>query len=83
MLIRICFNNEESLEFLDRKIDFYEAGDHFPPLIVCSEETMLMLSKYIDRFPKLKDIEEYKDADYYICKIVIDNTLPFGEIDLR
>jgi hypothetical protein len=83
MIIKVDFNNEETLTQLDRRIELYEAGNHFPPRLFCSQETMFKLSKYKDRFPKLKDIDEYKDADYYISKIVVDNTLPFREIELR
>ena len=82
MIIKVDFNNEETLTQLDRKIDFYEAGDHFSPILICSQETKYMLSNYKDRFPKLKDIEKHKDADYYICSVVVDSTLPFGEIEL-
>ena len=84
MIIKIDFNNEETLKQLDRKINFYDAGNHYPPKLYCSQSTMLMLGKYKDRFPKIKDMKEYQGMMmYYICEIVIDNNYSFGEIEIR
>ena len=83
MIINVDFNNEETLKQLDRKIDLYTAGDHFPPKLFCSQYTMFELSKYKDRFPKIKDMKEYQGMDmYYICNIVVDNNYSFGEIEI-
>ena len=84
MVIKVDFNNEETLKQLDRKIDSYDAGNHYPPRLFCSQATMFMLSKFKDRFPKLKDKKEYQTSDtYYICSIVVDNNYSFGEIEIR
>ena len=84
MIIKVDFNNEKTLKQLDQKIDFYDAGNHYPPTLYCSQTTMLMLNKHKDRFPKLKDKKEYQVSDmYYICSIVVDNNYSFGEIEIR
>ena len=83
MIAKVDFKDEETLQQLDRNIDSYEASNHYPPRLFCSQETMLELSKHKCRFPMMKNIDRYKDADYYICKIVVDDTLLFGEIDLK
>ena len=82
MIIKVDFNDEETLQKLDRKIDIYDACNHYPPTLLCSQETMLELSKHKCRFPMIKDLEEYKDADYYICKIVVDDNYAFGDIEV-
>jgi hypothetical protein len=83
--MKIHIRTEQDLKRLDNKIDFDEAADHFAPYLVCSEETKKMLDKYKEnRFPKLEDLEEYKDPDmYYISTVRIDNTLPFGEVEVK
>lgn len=83
MIIKVDFNDEESLQKLDRTIDLYEASNHYPPRLLCSQETMFMLNKYKDRFPKIKNMKEYQGMDmYYICKIVVDNNYSFGDIEI-
>ena len=84
MLLKVDFNDEETLQQLDRAIDSYAAGNHFSPKLFCSQITMFELSKHKCRFPKLNDNKEYQEiTTYYICDIVVDNNYSFGEIDLR
>ena len=82
--MKLHINTEQDLAQLDRQIDFYKAGNHYPPYLVCSEDTKQFLYKHKEnRFPMIKDIEEYQGLDmYYICKIIVDNNLPFGEVEL-
>ena len=81
--MRMHIETEEDLNKLDGSLDLYEASNHYPPYIVCSEETKQMLNKYKDRFPLIKDKKEYQGLDiYYFVKIKVDNTLPFGEIEI-
>lgn len=82
--MRMHIETEEDLNKLDGSLDLYEASNHYPPYIVCSEETKQMLNKYKDRFPLIKDIKEYQGLDmYYFVKIKVDNDLPFGEVEIR
>lgn len=82
--MKLHINTEQDLAQLDRQIDSYDVGNHYPPYIICSEDTKQFLYKHKDRFSMIKDIEEYQGLDmYYICKIIVDNTLPFGEIEIR
>lgn len=81
--MRIHIETENDLTNLDRRLDSYESSNHYPPYIVCSEETKQMLNKYKDRFPLIKDIKEYQGLDmYYFVKIKVDNTLQFGDIEI-
>ena len=81
--MRIHIETENDLTNLDRRLDSYEASNHYSPYIVCSEETKKMLNKYKDRFPLIKDIKEYQGLDmYYFVKILVDNSLPFGDIEI-
>ena len=83
MIVKVDFNDEETLQKLDRKIDLYEVGNHYPPRLLCSQETMFELSKYQDRFQMIENMKEYQGMDmYYICKIVVDNNYSFGEIEI-
>jgi hypothetical protein len=83
--MKIHINTEEDLELLDRKINMYDAYNHIRPYLICSEETKQFLYKYKEsRFPKMKDVEWYNEADmYYICQVIVDNSLPFGEIEIK
>lgn len=84
--MKLHINTEQDLVQLDRQIDSYDALNHYHPFLICSEETKhILLDKYKkNRFPMIKDLERYQEPDmYYICKVIIDNTLPFGEIEIR
>ena len=81
--MNLHIETENDLDKLDRSLDSYEATSHYPPYIVCSKETKQMLNKYKDRFPLIKDVKEYQGLDmYYFVKIKVDNSLPFGDIEI-
>lgn len=78
--MNVYIKNEQDLKLLDNKIDSYEASNHFPPYIICSEETKKMLKEYDKHV--LPDDFICPDC-YYISMILINNALPFGEIEIR
>ena len=82
MIIHI--ESKDDLELLDVVIDLFDAGDHHPPYLICSEETSEMLIKYNEeRFAHIQDLKICQESDYYICNIEIDNTFQFGEVEVR
>lgn len=74
--MKIHISIEQDLAQLNKQIDLYDAGNHYPPRLYCSEETKLMLDKYRHDESVILDT-------YYICHVIIDNNIPFGDVEIK
>lgn len=74
-----------NLDYLNNEIEKFENNNQYSPIILTSIDTIRNFPDYNERNFKFKN--QFDDYDYinmYMgCKIFIDNTLKFGEIELR
>lgn len=72
-----------NLDYLNNEIEKFEKNNQYSPIILTSIDTIRCVSDYND-----KDLENKIQFNDYInmymgCRIFVDNTLKFGEIELR
>ena len=72
-----------NLDYLNNEIEKFKNNNQYQPIILTSMDTIRCISDYTD-----KDLENKIRFDDYInmymgCRIFVDNTLKFGEIELR
>lgn len=72
-----------NLDYLNNEIEKFKNNNHYQPIILTSIDTIRCISDYND-----EDLMNKIHFDDYInmymgCKIFVDNSLKFGEIELR
>lgn len=72
-----------NLDYLNNEIERFKNNNQYSPIILTSIDTIRCVSNY-----NYNDLENKIQFSNYInmykgCKIFVDNTLKFGEIELR
>lgn len=77
--------NNLNLDKLVDAIYIFRAAHNYDPYIICSVKTMNGIMSFYRHliYDKYYGIDSIYDNSFEGCKILIDHSLPFGEVKIR